>query len=50
MRSITTSEELKAAIHELELVKGDELTALKEQFYKTREDFKLINIIKGSGI
>ena len=48
MRSITTSEELKAAIHELELVKGDELTALKEQFYKTREDFKLINIIKGS--
>ena len=48
MRPILTSEELKAAIHELELRKGDELILLKEQFYKTREDFKLVNIIKGT--
>ncbi len=48
MRLITTSEELNAAIQELELQRGDELILLKEQFNKTREDFKLINIIKGS--
>lgn len=48
MKSIITSEELKAAIHELEMRKGDELILLKEQFYKTREDFKLVNIIKGT--
>ena len=48
MRSITTSEELKAAIQQLELQQADELIALKEQFHKTRESFKLLNIIKGS--
>ncbi len=48
MRLITTSEELNATIQELELQRGDELNLLKEQFNKTREDFKLINIIKGS--
>ena len=48
MRPITTSEELKAAIQELELRQGDELILLKEQFYKTKQDFKLINIIKGT--
>ena len=48
MQSITTSEELKAAIEQLELQQADELILLKEQFYKTREGFKLVNIIKGT--
>jgi hypothetical protein len=48
MRSITTSEELKAAILELELQQADEMVLLKEQYFKTKEDFKLINIIKGT--
>jgi hypothetical protein len=48
MKSITTTEELKAAIRELELQQADELILLKEQFYKTKEGFKLINIIKGT--
>ena len=48
MRPINTSEELEAAINELESRKGSELFLLKEQFHQTREDFKLVNIIKGS--
>ena len=46
MKSITTSEELKAAIVELELQQAAELILLKEQYYKTKEGFKLINLIK----
>ncbi len=48
MTSITTSEELKAAILELELQQARELILLKEQFHETKEGFKLINIIKGT--
>jgi hypothetical protein len=48
MTSITTSEELKAAIQELELQQARELILLKEQFEETKEGFKLINIIKGT--
>jgi len=48
MQPITTSEELKAAIKELELQQASEFILLKEQFYKTREGFKLVNILKGS--
>ncbi len=46
MNSITTSEELKAAIQQLELQQTDELILLKEQYYKTKEGFKLTNLIK----
>lgn len=48
MTSITTSEELKAAIQALELQQARELILLKEQFQETRESFKLINILKGT--
>jgi hypothetical protein len=48
MKSITTSEELKAAIYDLEKQQADELILLKEQYFKTKEDFKLVNIIKGA--
>ena len=46
MKSISNSEELKAAIMQLELQQAGELILLKEQYYKTREGFKLINLIK----
>ena len=46
MNSITTSGELKAAIQQLELQQADELILLKEQYYKTKEGFKLTNLIK----
>lgn len=46
MNPITTSEELKAAIQQLEIQQAGELVLLKEQYYKTREGFKLINLIK----
>jgi hypothetical protein len=46
MSSITTSEELKAAIQQLELQQAGELILLKEQYYKTKEGFKLTNLIK----
>ena len=48
MRTITTSEELKEAIDQLEVQQADELLALKQQFHKTKDGFKLINIIKGT--
>ena len=48
MTSINTSEELQAAIQELELQQARHLILLKEQFEETRESFKLINIIKGT--
>lgn len=48
MTSITTSEELQAAIQELELQQSRHLILLKEQFQETRESFNLINIIKGT--
>lgn len=46
MIKITTSEELKAAILELELQQASELIALKAQYYETRESFKLVNLLK----
>lgn len=46
MKTITTSEELKTAILELELQQDRELISLKEQYYQTRESFKLVNLIK----
>jgi hypothetical protein len=46
MKSITTSEELKAAIQELELQQAGELVVLKEQYFKTKEGFKLVNLIR----
>ena len=46
MKSITTSEELKAAILELELKQASELILLKNQYYKTKEGFKLVNLIR----
>ena len=48
MQSITTSEELKAAIEQLELQQASEFILLKEQFYKTKEALKPINILKGT--
>lgn len=48
MTSINTSEELQAAIKELEVEQARQLVLLKEQFEETRESFKLINIIKGT--
>lgn len=48
MKSITTSGELKIAIQELELLQVGELTLLKAQYYKTKEGFKLVNILKNS--
>lgn len=48
MKSITTSEELKFAIKTLELQQADEFFLLKEQFDKTKEGFKLSNIIKST--
>lgn len=48
MSTITTSEELRAAIKELELQQASEFIALKQQFYETKKGFKLINIIRGS--
>ena len=46
MKSITTSGELRAAIKELEIQQAGELIVLKEQYYKTKEGFKLVNLIK----
>ncbi|MBK8521251.1 MAG: hypothetical protein WAT20_03470 [Ferruginibacter sp.] len=46
MKSITTSGELKAAIQQLELQQADDLILLKEQYFKTKEGFKLVNLIK----
>ena len=46
MNTITTSEELIAAIKELELQQASELTILKEQYFKTKEGFKLVNLIR----
>ena len=48
MQSITTTKELKAAIEQLELQQGNEFILMKEQFHKTKEGFKLVNIIKGT--
>lgn len=48
MQPITTSEELKAAIEQLELQQASEFILLKEQFHKTKEALKPINILKGT--
>lgn len=46
MKPITTSEELHAAIQELEVQQAGELILLKEQYFKTKEGFKLTNLIR----
>ncbi len=48
MNRITTSAELKIAIQQLELEQKESFIALKEEFEKTKENFKLINIIKST--
>jgi hypothetical protein len=48
MQSITTSEELKAAIEQLEVQQANEFILLKEQFQITKEALKPINILKGT--
>jgi hypothetical protein len=48
MNTITTSAELKAAIHQLELEQKESFIALKEEFGRTQENFKLINIVKSA--
>ena len=48
MGTITTSAELKEAIQQLEAQQAGELIALKDQFQKTKEGFKLSSLIKGT--
>jgi hypothetical protein len=48
MRSITTSADLKMAIQQLEVQQANELILLKEEFNKTKEDLKPVNIIKSA--
>jgi hypothetical protein len=48
MISIATSEDLKKAIKQLELQQANEWPLLKEEFLKTAERLKLINIIKNT--
>lgn len=46
MKPITTSEELHTAIQKLELQQAGELIILKDQYLKTKEGFKLSNLIR----
>jgi hypothetical protein len=48
MKTIITSVELKKAIQRLELQQASELIALKQQFHKTKDGFRLVNLIKGT--
>lgn len=48
MGTITNSEELNVAIQQLEAQQASDLVELKEQFYKTKQGFKLTNLIKGT--
>lgn len=48
MKLITTSAELKIAIQQLELQQANELILLKEEFDRTKEGLKPINILKGT--
>lgn len=48
MKSITTSADLKMAIQQLELQQANEFILLKEEYKKTYEGLKLINIIKST--
>ena len=48
MKSITTSADLKMAIEQLELQQANEFILLKEEYKKTYEGLKLINIIKST--
>ena len=48
MNTITTSAELKAAIQQLEIEQKESFIALKDEFEKTKENFKLVNIIKST--
>lgn len=46
MKSFTTSEELNAAIRNLELQQARDLNSLKEQYHITRKGLTLVNLIK----
>ncbi|MEO6253176.1 MAG: hypothetical protein ABIO79_07725, partial [Ferruginibacter sp.] len=46
MKPITTSADLKMAIHQLEVQQANELFLLKEEFHATGERLKPMNIIK----
>jgi len=48
MQSITSSADLKTAIQQLELQQAKEWPLLKEEFLKTAESLKPINIIKNT--
>ena len=48
MKPITTSADLKLAIQQLEQQQTNDLQLLKEEYNKTYESFKPINIIKSS--
>lgn len=48
MKSITTSAELKIAIQQLEVQQANELILLKEEFSRTKEGLKPMNILKGT--
>lgn len=48
MDQITTSASLKAAIQRLEFQQKEDLIALKEQFDRTQESLKPINLLKNT--
>ena len=48
MQEITTTADLKSRIQELEQRQAAEWPLLKEEFLKTYESFKLINILKST--
>lgn len=48
MEAIKNTADLKMAIQQLEIKQAEEWPALKDDFHKTYESFKLINIIKGT--
>lgn len=48
MNLIETTADLKTAIHKLELLQKASFITLKEEFIRTQENFKLINIIKST--
>lgn len=48
MQPITNARELRAAIVKLEMQQADEFMILKAQYQKTKESFKLSNILKST--
>ncbi len=48
MHTIATSADLKLAIRQMQLQQANELTGLKQEFIKTRESLRPINLIKST--